>query len=131
MNSTLVIVVAFGTAAIAAAGTYWGVVRKLSGKITTSEASQLWAESSAIRTDYRDENVRLYDRLVLAEARIAKMESNAEELRQLNRELQKICDRLTAELEAVKKENELLRAENKALLARIDGLEESLRKERE
>lgn len=49
------LVVPIVVALIAAAGAYLGVRRKSSGRIGTSEASDLWAESQAIRRELRDE----------------------------------------------------------------------------
>lgn len=42
-------------AALGALGAYIAAAKKLSGKINTSEASQLWEESRSIRDDYRDQ----------------------------------------------------------------------------
>lgn len=59
---------------------YVTATRKLSGKIATSEAGQLWEESKAIRDDYRD-------RLVLTDTRTAALEARVAALEKLNNEL--------------------------------------------
>lgn len=51
----LAVIVPILVAAVAALGAYVAAARKLSGKINTSEASQLWEESRAIRDDYREQ----------------------------------------------------------------------------
>ena len=114
------LILAIAAVVLAPLITYIGVTRKLSGKITTSEASDLWAASDKLRGDYRADNDQLRVRLGAAEERIARMESDAELLRRANRTLEETCNRLTAELEAVK-------ATNVKLLERIDELEEAVR----
>lgn len=47
-------------AAIITAGVTWFIAkRKSSGKISTSEAADLWAESRAIREEYKNDRVAL------------------------------------------------------------------------
>ena len=67
MNGTLAIVVPLGVALIAALGGWLVKARQLSGKIETSEAADLWAESAAIRAD-------CWRQLELARERIAALE---------------------------------------------------------
>lgn len=50
-------------AAVAAAGTYLVARQKSSGRIGTSEASDLWAESQAIRRELRDEVTALRNQI--------------------------------------------------------------------
>ena len=61
---------------------YLGASRKLSGKIGTSEAADLWAESSRIRDDYRS-------RITELAARIAALEATNDALVSENRDLRK------------------------------------------
>lgn len=53
---------------IAALAAYLLAARKMSGKVTTSEASQLWAESDKIRQDYRSRIAQLEERIMFLEA---------------------------------------------------------------
>lgn len=89
---------------------YLVVRRKNSGSISTSDAADLWAESNALRKDYRDRANQL-----------------EEQLEDVNNKLQTVMGELT-KLKAnsstmIRKINELkriisnLRAENKRLLA--------------
>jgi chromosome segregation ATPase len=74
-------VVVFG-AIVAAVGviigpalTYFIANRKLSGKIVTSEAASLWAESAAIRRDLLERNEFLSSRISILEQRIELLEA--------------------------------------------------------
>lgn len=67
MNGTLTVVVPVAVALIAALGGWLVKARQLSGKIETSEAADLWAESAAIRAD-------CWKQLELARARIEMLE---------------------------------------------------------
>ena len=67
-------------ALIAALGAYIQQAKKLSGKIDTSEAGQLWEESRAIRQDYRDRLATNEERASRLEARVAELEHKNNEL---------------------------------------------------
>jgi hypothetical protein len=54
-------------AVIAPIGAYLLAARKMSGKVSTSDATQLWKEAGAIRDDYRGQ-------LQLADARVQNLE---------------------------------------------------------
>jgi len=78
---------------LAPAGAYLLAVRKMSGKINTTEAAQLWEESKAIREwsaariDKCDEEIlRLKTELEVAKARIAELEKEKRRLEKLLRE---------------------------------------------
>jgi hypothetical protein len=78
---------------IAPVGAYLLAVRKMSGKIATTEAAQLWEESRAIREwsaariDKCDEEIiRLKAELEVAKARIAELEKERRRLEGLVRE---------------------------------------------
>jgi predicted nucleic acid-binding Zn-ribbon protein len=51
--------------AIAAYGTYWVARRQSSGTIKTSDASDLWAESQAMRAELRTEVIGLREEIVV------------------------------------------------------------------
>jgi predicted RNase H-like nuclease (RuvC/YqgF family) len=68
---------------------YLGASRKLSGKIGTSEASQLWAESASIRHEYREQLQTSATRTTALEERVANLERRNNELARENFELTK------------------------------------------
>lgn len=82
--------------------TYLGVVRKLSGKIATSDASQLWKESAAMRDDYRKQLVALNEVIGSLRERLAVLEASNERLTESN-------ERLTASLITANRELDDLR----------------------
>lgn len=51
------------TAIISALGAYLLAARRMSGRIETSSAKELWDEAAAIRTDYREQNAGLRRRV--------------------------------------------------------------------
>jgi malate synthase len=61
---------------------YLAVVRRLSGKIKTSDAAQLWEESRSIRQDLEKRNQYLRDQLDKCGQRIDKLEEIIEDLRE-------------------------------------------------
>lgn len=83
--------VAVGVALVGSLGTYLAVVRKLSGKIGTSEAASLWEESAAIRADYREQLAAAARRSAVLEQRVARCDRE-------NRELRRKVEHLEAEL---------------------------------
>jgi chromosome segregation ATPase len=85
--------------------TYFGTVRKLSGKIGTSDASDLWAESKDQR-NYLDKQLeRANDRILRMEERMAHLEEKNFELRN---------------------ENATLRIENAELKLQVAGLQKTV-----
>lgn len=94
MNPTLfaaIVVALFGPVA-----TYVVAVRKLSGKVGTSEASQLWEESRSIRNDYRAQIEHLNDTVKQCEGRISTLEHRNDDLLREN-------GRLTQKVEELKR----------------------------
>jgi hypothetical protein len=88
---------------ISALVTYIVASRRMSGKIATSDASDLWKESADIRDDYRERLHHANDRQVNLEARQAALESRNYELGRENVILQgqiHACERLGDELRA-------------------------------
>lgn len=73
-------------ALIAASGTYLVARRTRSGDIGTSDASDLWAESQAIRKELREEVISLREQLSIqgqrCQERITALERTVRELRQ-------------------------------------------------
>lgn len=97
-------------ASVAAIGAYIAASRRLSGKIDTSEAGQLWAESASIREDYRN-------RISIAEARTLSLEQRVATLERDNSELARENGSLSAR-------NLLLQHKMDELRGRFDDLEE-------
>lgn len=88
-------------AALAPLGGYLLAARKMSGKIATSEAKDLWEEAARIREDCREQLRLANDRVGHLEGRVAKVESLNADLVEVNtRLLAKIdnLERLTKEL---------------------------------
>lgn len=92
------IVVAIATVVVGSLLTYLGVVRKLSGKIGTSEASSLWEESAAIRADYRDQLATAAKRIADLEARVAQVEHLNNQLERENFKCRRAVEQLKADL---------------------------------
>lgn len=78
-------------------GAYVLAARRMSGKIGTSDAEQLWEESRSIREDYRTRLLQANERALSLEVRMAKAEATNNELMQENYE----CKRKVAELESL------------------------------
>jgi cell division protein FtsB len=74
VNATLLVALAVAT--VGPLLTYLVASRKLSGKIGTSDAADLWSESRSIRDDYRDRLDQSNRRQAACEERIAKLESD-------------------------------------------------------
>lgn len=110
------VVVPIGVALLAAAGAFFAAIRRMSGKIATSEAAQLWAESASIREDYRVKAERNGERIARLEERLALCEKDNNKLSKDNLVLMvKIaeCERTIA----------VLREENTALREQIAHLQ--------
>lgn len=89
-------------AVVASLGTYIAAARRLSGKIDTSEAQSLWAESASIRDDYRNRIAHAEERQAALEKRVADLEKANTDLRNENlglRERNLECERSIATLE--------------------------------
>ena len=91
MNSTLAIAVPIAVALVAALGGWLVKARQLSGKIETSEAADLWAESAAMREDYRE-------RIKHAEERAERLEQRVDNCEDVNRLLREHISELQKEL---------------------------------
>jgi chromosome segregation ATPase len=67
---------------------YLLAARRMSGKVQTSDAGELWAESRAIRDDYRNRLLDSADRTRDLEGRVARLEGANNELARENFTLQ-------------------------------------------
>ena len=88
-------------ALVTAFGAYLASVRKLSGKIGTSEASDLWEESADIRKDYRAQLLMEQQRTARLEQRVDKLEDVNNLLMLDNRDLRaqlNDCQRVLAQV---------------------------------
>lgn len=104
-------------AAIAPIGAYLLAARRMSGKIDTSTATELWTEARAIRSDYREQIAQAAERTRDLELRVAKLEGQNNDLIRENIELKA----KVASLEALVA----------TLRETIDDLQAELKKERE
>jgi chromosome segregation ATPase len=111
------VLVGIGSAFIAALGAYFAASRRLSGKIGTSEAAQLWSESQAMRADYRSQIATANERTLSLEHRVANLERDNNALVRENlelgakvREYEQTIAELRGQLETSKEEIAELRA---------------------
>jgi hypothetical protein len=102
MNATAILI-PIAVAIIAALGAYLASARKLSGKIGTSDAAELWKESASIRQDYREE-------LRLANERSRKLEESVDKLNDVNQLLALDNQDVRAQLGACQRELAQLKA---------------------
>ncbi len=102
-----------GAAVLGSSAAYVTAVRRFSGKITSSDASELWKAAELMRGEYRDQLAKANERLASVEARLAVAEHENVELANENLLLQRRVD--------------LLERENAALTERITKLQEELR----
>lgn len=106
MTPTLIAII---VAIVGPLATFLAVARKLSGRIVTSEAGDLWQESAAIRTDLLRRNEWLSQKLDNTVTRLQVIE---DQLRDLSTEVQNL-----------RGENGRLKAENTKLRKRVTELE--------
>ena len=109
-------------AVIAPLGAYILAVRKMSGKIATSDADALWRESGQIRDDYRMRLHDAMDRIAGLETRVASVEAVNAELVQENAGLTREVSRLTSENVKLREQVADLQLANKELEWRIKVL---------
>lgn len=96
-------------AAVSAFGAYLAAVRRLSGKIATSEASELWEESKSIREDYRLQIERAAKRVADLERRIAEAERRNVDVERQNLDLERSNAELVKRLDQLDRENDVLK----------------------
>jgi predicted RNase H-like nuclease (RuvC/YqgF family) len=119
ISATLVPAIAMLVAAI---GTYIAMARKLSGKIATSEAEQLWKESAAIREDYRSRIQHSDAKIVALESRVCALEKANVDLLQRNSVLVLKNERLEARIEELRNSLASVHTENMELKKVIASL---------
>jgi FtsZ-binding cell division protein ZapB len=112
------LVVALVVATIGPLVAYLGASRKLSGKIDTSEAADLWLESSRIRDDYRN-------RLDKANVRIVELETRVAHLEGENNSLVRENISLHARIDTLERENSNLKEQIAGLLKRLAKTDET------
>lgn len=76
----LQIIVPLLIAMVAPLGAYLLAARRMSGKVDTSTATELWSEARAIRSDYREQLGMAADRTRQLEERVAKLEGQNNDL---------------------------------------------------
>lgn len=101
-NSTIIGLFSLLGVIIAAAFTAWTANRVKSGKIATSEATQLWQESGNMRKELKDEIISLKDEMTTLRGENATLREDNAKWRQRFDDMQK-------ELDFVKEENGALR----------------------
>jgi predicted nuclease with TOPRIM domain len=102
------------------------VVRRLSGKVRTSDAAQLWDESRSIREDLQKRNEFLTQRVDDCGDRIDRLEKAADRLDKVNHELRGENKALTKLVHAHEETIRLLQTDNKELRALVVKLEEAV-----
>ena len=108
--------------AFAAAIGYLTIVRKLSGRIQTTEAAQLWAEADKMRQEYREEIARMQGVIDRYEVRLKEIDGRNKGLADDNYKMTQTIathERTIAELREQVNE---LSLENQRALAESDKL---------
>jgi len=77
--------VPLAVALFAPVGAYLVAARRMSGRIASSEASELWDESRSIREDYRQRLGVAHARIAQLEARVAELQAELDAERRLGR----------------------------------------------
>lgn len=75
-QNTISLILAIGALIGAPVAAYLGIARRASGKIATSEASELWAESKAIRDWAQKRAEQLVEQIQRCETRIEELEES-------------------------------------------------------
>ena len=105
------LIVALVTALAGPLLAYLAAARKLSGRITTSAASELWDEAKNLRIEYKEEAKFLRAEIQACNKRIEEIEAHNAELHRENGNLRKIIAKLERKIDLLEEENELLRTE--------------------
>lgn len=118
------------TAGLASIGTYVSMRRAKSGQINSTEADQLWVESSAIRRELREQIQQMEMHIVDNEARIDALRQEILALRAENATLKHEVLTLREEnatlkqaIGALKQENVELRAKQQQQATRIEEVQ--------
>lgn len=100
---------------------YRAAGNKSSGQVRSSEATDLWAESSAIRKDLSAQLIDARDRMGRAEERIMKLEGKNEALLEENRKLRQDFTTATTKIDELERENAVLRTRITDLTRAVNG----------
>lgn len=93
------LILGLGALLLAPIGAFFAATRKLSGRIATSDAGELWSESASIREDYRQRLAKADARQTLLEDRVAHLEEINQKLYRENFELKQQISNLMKKLE--------------------------------
>lgn len=109
---------------------YLGLVRRLSGRIATTEAGRLWEEADRMRHEYREEIARMQGVIDRYEKRLQEIEQRNTKLAKENyaltekvKECEATIGKLKAELSDLSLENQRVRTEADAYRSRLMELE--------
>lgn len=105
---------------ITASITYFIAKRNTSGNISTSDAASLWAESNALRQEYKDRAEKL-------EARLEEVNRQLQGVMTQLTELKGKGDKMIQKIDELKRIITKLRAENQRLLAFKKGVTDGSR----
>lgn len=104
--------------------------KKLSGRIGTSEAAQLWDESRGIRDDYRKQIAAMREVMDRLQDRVDKLETRNQQLHLENGRLGRMIDQheetiaeLRNQIHRLSDENDELKNQNIGLRQRVSELE--------
>ena len=114
------IIVSLLAAIAAPIGAYLVAARRLSGKIGTSDAAELWDEAARMREHLTARLDTAYERASTLEERISTLEKESRALRAEHREQVRA---LEERIESLERDNAALRHENQGLRARVHELE--------
>jgi chromosome segregation ATPase len=112
---TTVNYIALGALLIAPLVSYLAASRRLSGKIGTSDAKELWSESRSIRDDYRVQIDRANSRVKQLEDRVGALEERNHRLTQENEGLRRQVDYYELHVKELKDRIEHLETKNAEL----------------
>jgi hypothetical protein len=120
---TVLAIIAAAAAVLGPALTYIIGVRRLSGRIGTSEAEQLWAESASIR-EYLNERIDFLEaKNRLLEERIALLEDKNRALHEENGALRQVIQSHEATINDQRRRIASLETEKELLEGRVKELE--------
>lgn len=109
---------------------YLVATRRLSGRIATSEATDLWKEASKMREDYLKRIDQLTMLVQTCQARIEELERRNDQLHRENSDLRETVEAHELTISELRKlvhdiseENKVLKAENLSLRLRLSELE--------
>lgn len=103
---------------------YLTAARKLSGRVATTDADELWAESRALRDDYREQLTVTQGRQARLEERVADLEKRNTDLARENVELRREAAEAERTITDLRERVEELERENAELKAHVAAIEE-------